>query len=432
MKKPKHLRPSWLAFACFVTWVSAFGQARIGTRTVEPLLRNLPPGITVASSAEVDARNRDAIGQKLGGKIERLTNSTIRVHGRPIQVNVIVAADDGSADALLAALNRIKQPPFVVRKGREIVEYVANDEALARKTTWELGIEPKPKSVRYRVTAELATIEKPDDMAANPLFQACVEQNQRATPANAAKIAELSEKFAFGKSLALRNSPQESETTVNIEPSPSKIREAGSIKVYEFGNLPTRHRIPFVKAVIETTVAGEQETRRSTQTEFAIRPPAPSLLAATPRWPADDPKIRELAASITAGKTDDQAKVAAILAWLKPGRNVKYEGQTGSRWGTLKALDQKFGHCWDFSDLFVTLARASGIPARQVAGWLYGTSGHVWAEWYDFGRGWVQVDPTGGGLLPCGIYHIPYFTSEDGEMPIVYLSMPKVEIIETR
>ena len=122
----------------------------------------------------------------------------------------------------------------------------------------------------------------------------------------------------------------------------------------------------------------------------------------------------------------------SILAWLRPGQNIRYEGQTGSRWGTLKALDQKFGHCWDFSDLFVTLARSAGVPARQVAGWLYGTSGHVWAEWHDPERGWVPVDPTGGGLLPCGIYHIAYFTTEDGEMPVVYLSMPKIEIVETR
>jgi transglutaminase-like putative cysteine protease len=53
----------------------------------------------------------------------------------------------------------------------------------------------------------------------------------------------------------------------------------------------------------------------------------------------------------------------------------------------------------------------------------------VWAEFYREGKGWQQVDPTGGGLLRSGIYHIPYFTSEDGEMPILYVSMPKVELV---
>ena len=93
----------------------------------------------------------------------------------------------------------------------------------------------------------------------------------------------------------------------------------------------------------------------------------------------------------------------------------------------MKVLEQKFGHCWDFSDCFVTLARAAGLPSRQVAGWLYGASGHVWAEFHIEGKGWQQVDPTGGGELRCGIYHIAYFTSEDGGMPIMYVSMPKIE-----
>ena len=85
-----------------------------------------------------------------------------------------------------------------------------------------------------------------------------------------------------------------------------------------------------------------------------------------------------------------------------------------------------------FSDCFVTLARAAGVPSRQVAGWLYGSSGHVWAEFYREGKGWQQVDPTGGGKLRCGIYHIAYFTSEDGEMPILYLSMPRIETVQTK
>jgi transglutaminase-like putative cysteine protease len=137
-----------------------------------------------------------------------------------------------------------------------------------------------------------------------------------------------------------------------------------------------------------------------------------------------------LAKQITVGRKTNEAKVQAILAWLTPGKNVKYSGQTGSRWGTLKVLEQKFGHCWDLSDCFVTLARASGVPSRQVAGWLYGSSGHVWAEYYEDGKGWQQVDPTGGGQLACGIYHIPYFTSDDGEMPIVYVAMPQIKILK--
>jgi len=48
------------------------------------------------------------------------------------------------------------------------------------------------------------------------------------------------------------------------------------------------------------------------------------------------------------------------------------------------------------------------------------------------GKGWKQVDPTGGNVLPCEIYHLAYFTSNDGEMPIVYLKAPLIQMMETK
>jgi hypothetical protein len=408
------------------------GQARISPMLKEPLLETSRPGIAVTSSISAPDEHREAIARKLGGKIERLTNSNVRIQGKPIQVNVIMASDDTSAESIWTALNRIKKPPYLHRNGLRIVEYVlsAEDEALARKTSWELGLEPRPSEVRYRVTAKLATIDRSDDMAANPLFEACLSRNLRNTPEIQAKIAELAAKFDFGDHLTLRATENGQIGRANFEPKPKASRPHGSSTVYEFADQPKQDGIPYVTAIIETTVKSSGAAKVSTGN--AASPIPRHMTAATPRWPADDPKFRELAASITAGKTDPEAKVAALLSWLAPGRNIRYQGQTGSRWGSTKALDQKFGHCWDFSDLFVTLARASGVPTRQVAGWLYGSSGHVWAEWYSPQRGWVPVDPTGAGILPCGIYHIPYFTTDDGEMPIVYLAMPAIEILETR
>jgi transglutaminase-like putative cysteine protease len=158
-----------------------------------------------------------------------------------------------------------------------------------------------------------------------------------------------------------------------------------------------------------------------------------TLLSSTEFFPSNDPEIIALAAKITTGKRTTEDKVRAILEWLAPGKNIKFGGPvTGSRWGVKKVLKQKFGQCWDFSDCFITLCRASGVPCRQVGGWLYGASGHIWAEYLDEGKGWKQVDATGAGKLNSGIYHIPYFTSETGEMPILYVSMPTIEIVETK
>ena len=86
-------------------------------------------------------------------------------------------------------------------------------------------------------------------------------------------------------------------------------------------------------------------------------------------------------------------------------------------------------HSW-LSRFAVTLARAAGVPTRQVGGWLYGASGHIWAEVLVEGTGWQQVDPTGGGELTCGTSYIPYFVTEDGHMPILYAQMPTIELVE--
>jgi len=63
--------------------------------------------------------------------------------------------------------------------------------------------------------------------------------------------------------------------------------------------------------------------------------------------------------------------------------------------------------CMEFTDLFIALARAAGIPAREVNGFAYTENPeiqplslvndvlHAWPEYYDFDKGvWIPVDPT--------------------------------------
>lgn len=116
----------------------------------------------------------------------------------------------------------------------------------------------------------------------------------------------------------------------------------------------------------------------------------------------------------------------AILDWLVPGKNLQYGGEVvGSRYGVTRVLEQGYGRCWDFADCFVTFCRAAGLPARQVGGWIFDRSGHVWGEVYIAAEGWVQVDPSTG--TRCGSEYIPYILTEDGEWPFVYASPVKVE-----
>lgn len=62
--------------------------------------------------------------------------------------------------------------------------------------------------------------------------------------------------------------------------------------------------------------------------------------------------------------------------------------------------------CMEFTDLFITLARAAEIPARELNGFAYTNNRtlrplsldkdilHSWPEYWDDEKGWVMVDPT--------------------------------------
>ena len=234
-----------LVFVFFLSRM-AIGQ---GGDPAEPLLRKLPPGVFVESSMEVPAAQAKGIGQKLGGNIERLTNSVVRVHGRSVQVNVITAVDEGNAKSVHAALSKIKSHPFCLRKGLLVIEYVGKDldAAIATKTSYELGLLEKPASVQYRVIAELATVEKPDYMTCNPLFNQFLALRNGTNQQAVQQIEDLSKRFTFGHDLALRNPQLAGETsTHSLQPTPVDAKQFGVAWVYAFGELPNRQGVPFV------------------------------------------------------------------------------------------------------------------------------------------------------------------------------------------
>lgn len=401
-----------------------------GAAPADKCFMNLPAGCFVKRSFVVPRDQAVAIGRKLGADIKKLSNTYLSIHGESIQVNIIEAASDTGAARLHQVVSGMKgHPAFCLRHGNRVIEYVGDDPALATKASFELGFLPKPKQVRYRLIAHVATVDKADYMSFNKLFNLFLTTDTRNPSTQArASIARLARRFQFGKEITLRTSnPGERASTYRFSPPQTAAKDASHSEAvtYSFDNPPEVLGVPYVtlEAEIATDETGVTPTTRKGGKE---------LLAATEFWPADDPEIVALAEKIISRQAGPAAKVKAILEWLTPGRNIKFGGPvTGSRWGVKRVLKQKYGQCWDFADCFVTLCRASGVPCRQVGGWLYGGSGHIWAEVLIEGKGWRQVDPTGGGKLRCSIYHIPYFTTETGDMPILYVSMPTIEILKT-
>ncbi len=127
---------------------------------------------------------------------------------------------------------------------------------------------------------------------------------------------------------------------------------------------------------------------------------APYLQSQTP--PAAEAKVKTYADRITKGKKSFLGKARANYDWIVDNMhrdpNVK-----GCGFGEVEQLLESLGgKCADIHSVFVALARASGVPAREIFGIRVpkGPSGdmtkaqHCWAEFYLPGYGWVVVDPA--------------------------------------
>jgi transglutaminase-like putative cysteine protease len=135
-------------------------------------------------------------------------------------------------------------------------------------------------------------------------------------------------------------------------------------------------------------------------------------LAATDSIPTDG-IVEETAGKITAGSASDIDKARAIYQWIVENtfRDAKARGcGTGDIVAMLKTGNLA-GKCADLNALFVGLARASGLPARDLYGirvapskFGYTSLGvgsevitmaqHCRAEVYLAGLGWVPMDPA--------------------------------------
>ncbi len=128
-------------------------------------------------------------------------------------------------------------------------------------------------------------------------------------------------------------------------------------------------------------------------------------------------ETRALAAQITAPYDNHYDMALAIERWLEANLTYTLDQRDPGRTEPVHyfLFDRKKGHCEYFASAFAVLARASGIPTRQVNGFLGGEwneyqgyvavragDAHSWDEVYFPGAGWVTFDPTpsspGGSL----------------------------------
>ncbi len=120
-----------------------------------------------------------------------------------------------------------------------------------------------------------------------------------------------------------------------------------------------------------------------------------------PFWQTHDQKIVKISREL---KTPKDIYKYVVKNLVYDYKNTSDAG----RLGAVKALDAPTQVvCTEFTDLFITLARVRGIPARAVTGYAYTQNDalrplslvrdvlHVWPEYWDETTAhWIPVDPT--------------------------------------
>ncbi len=129
--------------------------------------------------------------------------------------------------------------------------------------------------------------------------------------------------------------------------------------------------------------------------------------------------IKDTSKKIIEGLTNPLDKAHAIFKWVNDKMNYVYPPK---KRGAVEALNTLEGDCGQYSELFIALARAAGIPARQQSGFEFAPGNidyHVWSEIYLPVYGWVPVDATKKDGF-CHIDNTRLIASVGMNIPIKY------------
>jgi transglutaminase-like putative cysteine protease len=113
--------------------------------------------------------------------------------------------------------------------------------------------------------------------------------------------------------------------------------------------------------------------------------------------------VRELAQqhAISDPSSPESVESAMEELTLTISRNFAYDRTVTNVYSAVDdVLKLRAGVCQDFAHLFIAVARAMGVPARYVSGYIHtpgdraAAASHAWAETWIKGRGWVGFDAT--------------------------------------
>ncbi len=349
-----------------------------------------------------------------------------------IDVKNVTAVDD-SGKSLVAEVKKdgdrsninITFADAVVGKGAKRhfrVSYENDSFATHTGEVWEISI-PKlgdDKSFRnYSVTLKV-----PDSMGSeayiSPAAQSKTSENSKKVYLfDKSQISQTGITAGFGSfqvfnftlSYHLENPlPKNSDVEVAIPPdtayqkmyyqkmSPAPV----SVRLDNDGNWLARYHLS-PRQRIDVTVSGSVQILAGyRQFPTPTQQTLDGDLKDTQYWQVSDPQIKELASRLkTPQAIYDYVSKNLHYDYTRVQPNVERLGAVGA----LSSPDSAI--CMEFTDLFIAIARAAGIPAREINGYAYTENPklqplslvadvlHAWPEYYDKDKGvWIPIDPT--------------------------------------
>lgn len=304
------------------------------------------------------------------------------------------------------------------------INYTLNSVAMRNGQVWEVTIPrlASPESINsYRLSVRAPTSfgqtayvsPQPRSKAVTDGFQFLTFEKDDLTRAGIVAAFGEFQVFSFQLKYHLQNPySRTGETQIALPPDTAFQRvyyeliepRPRKIELSPDGNWLATYRLKAGER-IDVLARGNAQIFTTPQEHYPlVLPDDPRFLQTTQYWPANDPEIQNIAR----GLITPRAIYDYVVNTLSYNYDRVREGV--ERLGGKKALESpEAAICMEFTDLFITLSRARGIPTREINGYAYTENPevqplslvadvlHAWPEYWDKDEGvWRPVDPTWG------------------------------------
>lgn len=179
-------------------------------------------------------------------------------------------------------------------------------------------------------------------------------------------------------------------------------RTRESLRLLVTGPLTEDHVFNDERQTMTKADGGYEFTGRMPTVDPAAAPALPVTEPSVAQWvkpstfvQSDDARLIDKAREVIGDETNSFEVSKKLCQWVYQNVRTTFSAQLSN---ALEVLERPEGDCTEHSILFIGLARAAGLPAREVAGLIYVQEAepafyfHQWAQVW-VGK-WVDVDPT--------------------------------------